>query len=274
MVRLLAIAALVARLLAIAALVAGAGCEASLSNGGGGGGTADANGGGNVDSSSQQQIDAAPACPTGRKVFLEFLGVTLTDAATSDAPANTAQWLTTTNAVIPQWRQGSATRATEIQEVIDGVKQRLSTTPIEVVTARPTSGTYVMVVLGGANVNNGGTVGTIYSYATSFHDCDDTVKNDVAWISDMNPAATGLAADAPTSLVADLVVGAIGWSLGLDGTTDTGDCMCGWANGCTSAAGACTLAGSIAVSITNPAETACHQQNQNETAAFTTNFCQ
>jgi hypothetical protein len=132
-----------------------------------------------------------------------------------------------------------------------------------------------MVVLGGANTGNGGTVGTIYSYATSYHDCGDLTKNDVAWISDMTAAATGTVADAPTSYIADLVIGAVGWGLGLDGTTDPNDCMCGWANGCTSAAGACTLAPNIATQILGTNETACPGQNpQNERAAFNGDFCQ
>lgn len=267
------------KLLALAALLV-AGCEASLSPGNGNGGT-DANGSGSgsndIDASMQMQPDAAPACANGRKLFLNFDGVTLTDAASSDATTNTARWLTNASATIPPWRNGSGTRATEILQVTDGVKARLGvTSPIEVVTTRPATGPYVMIVLGGANTNNGGTVSTVYSYATSFHDCGDTIKNDVGWISDMNAAATNLANDAPTAYVADLVMGSVGWGLGLDGTTDPNGCMCGWTTACTDSANACTLSTSIASAITNPGagETACPNQNpQNEVAAFTTGFC-
>lgn len=261
------------KVLALAALLAG--CNANLGasgsgntsvdsgNGGGGGG---GGGGGNPDAAIQVQPDAAPACANGRRVYLNFDGVTLTDAGNSDSTTNTARWLTNASAAVPPWRQGGANRAAQILAVVDGVKQRLSTTPIEVVTARPASGPYVMIVLGGANQNDGGTVGTPYSFATSYHDCGDATKNDVGWISNM-PGQ-------PESFVADLVVGAIGWSVGLDGTTDPADCMCGWANGCSSAAGACTLSASIGTSITN-GETACQNGGtQNEVAAFTTGFCQ
>ncbi len=253
------------KLLALIALLAG-GCKASLAGDDtGGSNNPDANGSGNVDAAVQ--IDAAPACANGRKVFLEFLGVTLTDNAASDATTNKARWLNTTSSVVPPWRQGTATRATEIQEVIDGVKARLSTTPIEVVTVRPTTGPYVMIVLGGDNTGNGGTVGTIYSYSTSYHDCSDTTKSDLGWVSDMTGETT--------EFVADLVVGSIGWGLGLNGTTDTNGCMCGWTTSCNNATTACTLSASIPSSIGGTTETACPNQNpQNEVAAFSTGFCQ
>ncbi len=262
----------------VAVLVAG--CDASLA-GGGSNTNRDANestddsgggGGGKMDAA----IDAPPACANGRKLFLEFLGVTLTDDATSDATTNKARWLTSASAVIPPWRQGGANRAAEIQQVIDGVKARLSGTPIEVVTTRPASGPYVMVVLGGAVTARGGTVSTVYAYAVNYHDCGDAIKNDVGWISDMTPAATGLAADAPTSYVADLVVGSVGFGLGLDGTTDGNDCLCGWTTICTDNAGtACTLSSNIASAVTNggAGETACKMGTQNEVAAFSTEFC-
>lgn len=257
------------KLMALLAVVAG--CKASLSSGMGDddGVTIDAagGGGGQLDASLQQQVDAAPACANGRKLFLNFEGVTMTQAATSDSTTNKAQWLSNASAAVPAWRAGSGTRATEITEVVDGVKSRLSMTDIDVVTTRPASGLYMMIVLGGANTNNGGTVGTIYSFGTSFHDCGDTVKNDLGWVSDMTGQTT--------ELVADIVVGAVGWSLGLDGTTSTADCMCGWASSCTNATGACTLAANIATSITNGVETACPNQNpQNEIAAFTDLYCQ
>jgi len=256
-----------------AALLAATGCKASLGDdgNGGGGNNTDASNGGSNQNDAPMQSDAPPACANGRQVFLEFLGVTLTKAANSDSPTNTARWLTNTSAVIPQFRQGGANRAQEITEIVDGVKQRLSTTPITVVTTRPASGPYVMVVLGGANVNNGGTVGTIYSYATSFHDCGDATKNDIAWVSDMTTAASGM--NASTEYIADLVIGSIGWSLGLDGTGDGTSCMCGWASSCTNATGACTLSANGTSAITGGNETACNV-TQNEVTAFSTGFCQ
>ena len=267
------------RLFALAALLAG--CNASLGGDGGnvtgidsGNGSGSGSGSGSGGGFQDAAVDAPPACANGRKLFLEFLGVTLTDDANSDATQNRARWLTNASAAVPPWRQGVSGRATQITEVVDGVKARLAQTPIEVVTTRPAAGPYVMVVLGGANLNDGGTVGTQYSFATSYHDCGDVTKSDVGWVSDMTNAVTGTG-DAPTSYVADLVVGAVGWGLGLNGTSDPAGCMCGWASNCDSAAGACQLSASIASRIDFAGETACPNQNpQNEVAAFSTGFCQ
>ena len=106
---------------------------------------------------------------------------------------------------------------------------------------------------------------TPYSYATNEHDCGDLVKNDVGWISD----------EPSVSYVQDLVIGTIGWGVGLNGTNDPTDCMCAWANNCDSAAGACTLSASIASTTSSSPATTCPNQNpQNEIAAFSTKFCQ
>jgi hypothetical protein len=256
------------KLLALLALVAG--CEASLGSGdNNGGGGVDAAGSGSetfFDAAVQQQMDAAPpACANGRKVFLNFDGVTLTKAATTDATTNTVAWMTNTSAVVPAYHTGVAGRAAEITAITDGVKARLSALPLEVVTTRPASGPYVMVVMGGNNTTNGGTIGSQYSFATADHDCGDTVKNDIAWVADL-PAAT---------YAPDLVVGGLGWAVGLNGTNDTSGCMCGWANGCAEdSAVACTLSASIA-STTSSGNTTCPNQNpQNEIAALSTGFCQ
>lgn len=199
------------------------------------------------------------ACGNGRKLYLAFDGVTLTQAATSSTQ-NTAAWIGVTTASVPPFHSGDANRTTEIQTIVDGVKSRLAATPIEVVTTRPASGLYVMVVLGGTNT----IVGSNYSYATSDHDCGDTVKNDVGWVSD-TPSL---------SYVPDLVIGTVGWGLGLQGTNDPTDCMCAWANNCSSASGACTLSASIATTTSSNNTTCPNQNPQNEVAAFSTQFCQ
>ncbi len=264
------------KLIAIGVLAAG--CAARIGDGSGGGddnnNNVDAGGGsngsgsngGNVDAGTQANPDSgmAAACPNNRKVYLEFNGVTLTRGTPSDATTNTASWISGT-ATVPPWKQGSSTRTQDIATVVAGVKSRLAMTPIDVVTTRPATGPYVMVVFGGQNQNNGGTVGTIYAGATNEHDCGDLVKSDIGWVSD-GPSV---------SYAQDLAVGAIGWGLGLNGTNDPADCMCAWANNCNSASGACTLSASIATTTSASPATTCPNQNpQNEVAAFSTKFCQ
>jgi len=243
------------------------GCEANLGGGNGGGdntGVDASTGGGsnNPDAAVVQQMDApAPACANGRKLFLNFDGVALTKGAPTDATINRVDWMANASATMPRYHDGVAGRATEITSIIDGVKARLSSYPIEVVTTRPSAGPYVMIVLGGTNT----TIGTNYTYATSDHDCGDLVKSDVGWIGDAPPVA----------YVPDLVMGTIGWSVGLNGTNAPTGCMCGWANACNEdSAVACTLSSSIA-STTSSGNTTCPNQNpQNEVAAFSTGFCQ
>jgi len=258
-------------LAAIALLVAGCG-NASLGGGDDtGNGTIDAAGGGSgsgsdIDASVQMIDAAAPACANGRKVYLNFDGVTLTQAATSDATMNKAKWMNAASSAVPPFRQGSGTRPAELLQIPDAVKARPTGTPIEVVTARPATAPYVMVVLGGASTAFGGTVASNYGGAVSFHDCGDAVKSDVGWVADLD----GQTPD----FIANFAVGAIGWGMGLDGANATGDCMCGWANGCSPAGGACTFANNAASSITVMGESACNAGTQNEITAFVTGFCQ
>jgi hypothetical protein len=233
-------------------------------NGGGGGGSGSGSGSGNGSGSgSGMQPDAgtASACANGRKLYLNFDGVTLTRATPSDSTQNKVSWMSNATATVPPWHQGSGTRANDIATIVAGVKSRLSTLPIEVVTQRPASGPYVMVVFGGDRT----IVGTTYSFATNEHDCGDLVKNDVGWISD----------EPNVSYTQDLVIGTVGWGVGLNGTNEPTDCMCAWANNCESASGACTLSASIASTNSSSPATTCPNQNpQNEIAAFSTGFCQ
>lgn len=255
------------------------GCQATLGDdpfgstvvdagggGGNGGGSGGGNGSGNGSgdgSGSGMMPDAGSnaACPSGRKLYLSFDGETLTRATASDSTQNKVSWMSNTTANVPPWHQGSGSRANDIATIVAGVKLRLTGVPIEVVTTRPTSGPYVMVVFGGDQ----DLVGTPYSYATNEHDCGDLVKNDVGWISD----------EPNVSYVQDLVIGTVGWGLGLNGTNSPTDCMCAWANNCESASGACTLAASIASTNSSSPATTCPNQNpQAEIAAFSTEFCQ
>jgi len=257
------------RILALVSLAAG--CGAHLGDGDQNGNRADANNNGSSDSNGSNggrmdaAVDAPPACANGRVLYLNFDGVTITQGSPSDATANRTNWLTNASAAVPPYHQGSGTRATDITSIIDGTKLRLQGTPIQVVTSRPATGKYVMIVFGGTRAADGGTVGTQYTYATNEHDCGDLVKNDIGWISD-SPSV---------SYAQDLAIGAIGWGLGLNGTNDPTDCMCAWANNCSSANGACTLSSSIATTTSSSPATTCPNQNpQNEVAAFTTKFCQ
>ena len=239
----------------------GFGCGAQLGDSVGQSGTDSGTGNGSADSSVPPSDGSTALCANGRQVYLNFDGVALTRGAPSDAAQNRVSWMGNASGTVPRYRDGDGNRLTYIQTITAGVKARLSGTPITVVTTRPTSGPYVMIVYGGDQND----IGTVYSFATNEHDCGDTVKSDVGWISDLPNV----------SYVQDLTIGAIGWGLGLNGTNDPNDCMCAWANGCNSAPGACTLSASIASTTSQAPATTCPNQNpQNEVAAFSTGFCQ
>lgn len=203
----------------------------------------------------------AAACSNGRVVYLAFEGVTLTYASTTDASANHASWIGVNTASVPPYHNGNTNRNAQITTIVNGVTSILASYPITVVTQRPTSGTYVMIVFGGSNQ----TVGSNYSYATANHDCGDLVKNDVGWVSDQ----------VPNSIAVPMVVGTIGWALGLQGTTDPNDCMCGWATNCQWNSNTCTLGtNEMTGNSLSPATTCPGENPQDEQAAFHAAFCQ
>lgn len=212
--------------------------------------------------SSTNDAPQAPQC-TSRVVYLNFDGVTLTDAAASDATQNRASWIAgqTTGTVTP-FLQGNANRATIIADITTGVRSALSQFPVTVVTQRPATGPYVMIAYGG----NAGDVGSNYGFAVNELDCDDSEKSDVAWIS--NNYTT-------TLRHVNTTLGAIGFGLGLTATNNVNDCMCGWANGCVKDHSAlCTLSPNITRDPDADQRCAGAAATQNEVQAFKTAFCE
>lgn len=251
------------REIAVASLLLCAACEASIGGDSRSSAMVDASLP-SIDSSTTTttSIDGGPQCYNGRVVYLNFDGVTLTAAAASDATQNRASWMTIPTGTVPPFLQGRADRAQIIQAITNGVVQQLSQFPVTVVTTRPVTGPYVMIVYGGTAAN----VGSNYGFAVNELDCDDSEKSDVAWISDNYTT---------TQRHVNTTIGAIGFGLGLTATTSTTDCMCGWANGCVkNLAVACTLSTNIARDPAATQRCAGAAATQNEVATFSTAFCQ
>ncbi len=210
------------------------------------------------------QSDAPAGC-NKRTVFLQFEGQGLTDAVASDATQNKASWMIIATGTAPKYHAGLATRDADILAIVDGVRTQLSTVasfPINVVTTRPATGEYVMVVFGGTPQQ----VGSRFSGAVQELDCGDVQHNDVAWVAD---------SIAPTQKIVNFAIGAIGFGLGLTATTNVNDCMCGWDNVCTqNQNAACVLTAGI---TRDPAANqVCQGANatQDEAATFNAAFCQ
>ena len=256
------------RAVALAALVSvsavgGSGCHAQLENQPGGIDAPGSNGSNRQDASRQTPLDssttmtpdaAAAACPTGRVLFLNFEGSPLIKAATSDATLNHASWMGVASVTMPGYLAGNANRAQLIIDVTNAVKAGLTNLPnISIVTTRPPSGPYVMIGFGGTEAM----VAITYRFAVQQLDCTDVVKNDLGWVFDDSGG---------TQQAANNAIGAVGFGLGLTGTTNTSGCMCGWLSNCVPTAAACTLSTSI------PALANCNMNPQNEVAAFQS-FC-
>jgi hypothetical protein len=253
--------AVMRREIAFASLLLLAACEASI-----GGDRSELV----TDASTQDDADPTrgldapngPACMNGRVVYLNFEGQTLNDAAASDATLNRASWMQIATGTAPKFLAANANRAMIIAAITQGVRDQLAQFPVTVVTQRPASGPYVMIVYGGTAQN----VGSNYGFSVNELDCDDSEKSDVAWISDNYTT---------TQRHVNTTIGAIGFGLGLTGTTDVNDCMCGWANGCIKDhSQPCTLGSNIARDPNATQRCTGAGAQQNEVAAFSTAFCE
>jgi len=118
------------------------------------------------------------------KLFLQFEGVMLTKGTTS-APLNQISFFNDTvmSATIPVWKAAVADRADQIASIVCNVREVLFPFDVEVVTTRPASGDYDMVVFGGEPGDLGFQTGTGTAYAAvSGIDCPNANRTDVAVI--------------------------------------------------------------------------------------------
>jgi hypothetical protein len=190
----------------------------------------------------------ANACANGRVVFLNFGGDTLTRSAESDATADAASWVGMssgqTSGTLAEWRPTATDRTSQIAEVVDELQAKFSAIApaMQFVTTRPATGPYVMIGFGGSQND----VGVPYTTAVNHLDCGDTDMNDVGWVFENVTNATS---------VVNFAAGAIGFGMGLTGTTDSNDCMCGWLTNCTASGAACTFSSAANAQIACSGET-------------------
>lgn len=204
----------------------------------------------------------APTPTTHRVLYLNFDGATLTSAAATDATTGHARWLSSMNGVATGTTITIPPYGGDRTTVVNTVDQILTGLPVTVVTTRPASGPYAMIVLGG----HPGLVHTSYLAETD-HDCGDLVKNDIGWVEETNNSGNPLSAQ----VAANYVVGAVGWALGLDGAQGQNDCLCSWESPCSQSAPPCAL---LSASVPEPnTGYSCNQgATQDERATFQTAF--
>ena len=249
----------------VAATIVLTACQATITNGSDDDDNQLIDAGLPIDTSTAQPdappIDMGPTClvTQARSVYLNFDGQALARATTSDATQNQAAWMNKATGTAPAYRAGSGTRAADIQTITDGIKAALVGLDVTVVTTRPATGPYMMIVFGGTAAN----VGSNFGGAVQKLDCGNQVASDVAWVAD------GVT---PNQRVINFALGAIGFGVGLTATTNTNDCMCGWDNACAQTTNQCTLGTAI---NTDPAanQTCPNQATQNEQQAIQQAFC-
>ncbi|MDQ3365643.1 MAG: hypothetical protein M3680_09455 [Myxococcota bacterium] len=153
------------------------------------------------------------------KLFLQFEGQTVTRGE-NDATQNTARWVAQgrPTATIPAWRPMAADRAAHIETVTCRVREALYPFDVDVVTTRPSSGDYEMVVIGGSSADLGHAQGIS---GFSGVDCENSNVRDIAWVADRIESGA-----LEPALVANNIGGVVGVGNGLDASSDPANCMC------------------------------------------------
>jgi hypothetical protein len=160
--------------------------------------------------------------------YLNFEGQTLTPGA-DDPVTNTSQLLAGT-VTLPAYLAGDPQRVAKIQAIVNDVESILQPYDITVVTTRPASGRYDMLVAGGTSQQAGAPAGLP---GLAVLDCARAVLRHISLLFDLS---TGHNA-------ARQIVGGLGVSHGISASTLSDDCMCIAGGGCTSLVAACTIGG-------------------------------
>jgi hypothetical protein len=166
------------------------------------------------------QVDAPTMCPPqtasplpmgAHAVYLNFDGVTLTKCTPADSRANCTDQIKQDPSVIPPYMDGDPNRQVRIDFIVTTVQRALAPYSVDIVTTRPTSGDYFMVVLGGSATQLGfpGISGVAQL------PCDATNRNLVSL--EFDNVLLGI----PQS---GLVLSDIGLMIGMGLPTDANDC--------------------------------------------------
>jgi hypothetical protein len=170
--------------------------------------------------------DAPPSCPPATqplaagtfKLYLSFEGVTIKLGDCDDARTNCSSIVAQGSTVVPSFLSGDAARTSHITTITSMTQDALAPFSVDVVTTRPTTGSYWMVSVGGAS-----------DAVTLMPDlllaakpvCDATNKNSIAFVFEQDPTL-----DTPDRAYADTIAAAFGRLLGLVPTKSSRDCMC------------------------------------------------
>jgi hypothetical protein len=170
-----------------------------------------------------------PNPPSGANVYyLNFEGQALT-AGPDDPVLNQSQIINST-VTFPAYLAGDPQRVSKIQAIVAEVQQVLAPYDIAVVTARPSSGTYDMLVAGGASQQAGLSTGLP---GDAVVDCAKAVLRHISLLFDLSTGHDAVRQ----------IIGGLGVSHGISASTASTDCMCIADGTCTILAAACTIGG-------------------------------
>jgi hypothetical protein len=186
-------------------------------------------------------------------LFVSIEGVTLTPCGDNDARTNCST-LVQQETAFPRFLDGNVNRAEWLDDIFGLVRMRLAPFSIDVVTTRPASGDYQMIVIGGtpALVGVPSNVAGIAPFK-----CGQNSRNNVSIVFDQGELPTRF--DYANSILSDTGVFA-----GIPGATLSDDCLCRGAGNCRIDRGkACTYGVDVPV---DPSQFGCGQTRQDEQA--------
>jgi len=206
---------------------AGTGSETGSDGAGGDKASGDATGEGGADTGGSDAGGGGDAgksgfaCPGDKSadppypIFFQFEGQALKKAMVNDAAKNETNAITK-DATIPPYLAKDAMRKERIDALVGYVKEQFAQFNLEIVTKRPASGIYDMIVFGGDKM----ALGLGAGLTSTQIDCPDGDHvGDVGVIFD--PPA-----EAFDPAMANLTLNTIGQFAGLSISSDKDDCMC------------------------------------------------
>ncbi|HEX5058306.1 MAG TPA: hypothetical protein VFV99_03050 [Kofleriaceae bacterium] len=157
--------------------------------------------------------DAHPAAM--HTLFVNFDGVLLTPCGTADARLN-CTGLVSTETMIPPFMDGNPARDAFIATILYPARKALARYSLDIVTTRPTSGDYYMMIYGGTPQLLGLPAANVGIAPFS---CMPDNHNNISFTFDRGQAPTNI--DYADGILSDMGVFA-----GIPGTTVPGDCLC------------------------------------------------
>jgi hypothetical protein len=157
--------------------------------------------------------DAHPAAM--HTLFVNFDGVLLTPCGTADARINCTP-MVSTDTSIPPFLDGNPARDGFIASILYPARKALAPYSLDIVTTRPTSGDYYMMIYGGTPQLLGLPPANV---GVAPFNCSPENRNNISFTFDRGQAPTNID-------YADGILSDMGVFVAIPGTTVPGDCLC------------------------------------------------